>query len=74
MAEVALVAEASPSFRHFRHFRHLYISSPEKGVFLAQIFAYMHFLLYLCTKNGGQIATLMQTFVKNYIHYEVFNS
>jgi hypothetical protein len=74
MAEVALVAEAPPSFRHFRHFRHLYISCSEKGVFFAQILAYMHFLLYLCTPNGGQTATLMQTFVKNHIHYEVFNS
>lgn len=47
-----------------RHFRHLYISYPEKGVFFAQILAYIHFLLYLCTQNGGRIATLMQTFVK----------
>ena len=36
--------------------------------------AYVHFLLYLCTRKGGQEATLMQTFIKNNIYYAVFNS
>ena len=42
--------------RGFRHFRHLYISS-QKRCFFAQILAYMHFLLYLCTQNGGLCTT-----------------
>ena len=45
-AEVALVAEASPSFRHLRHFRHLYISSPEKGVFLPKC---LRMCIFCCT-------------------------
>ena len=47
---------------------------PRKRCFFAKMLAYVHFLLYLCARNGGQIATLMQTFIKNNIHYEVFNS
>ena len=53
MAEVALVAEASPSFRHFHHFRHLYISSLEKGVFLPK---YLRICIFCCTFAPEMVA------------------